>query len=406
MPIFCGPGASTLVGQKGTKERYVQGQWIGDINGQVEGTLRVELERRCDVVSGNAYLFYAPQYRIPGFTFSIRMPDVAPHRAEVVTTYCYPDGGIMSPEDRIRAESFLTENFGEPPVPEKFIVTFAENQDGSLKLDWSGGTRSGSHTISASIASGESHLSRRPDLNNWDDFRQWSIEQNPRRYIFRGQTNPFKLTTTFHRTWRSDLNRWILDDVRRLYGAIVDKVSFPLHLGNLEHNAVIWSILQHHGYPTPLLDWSFSPFVSAFFAFYPTKLDSDCRPRIFIFDKAAWEESYGRQAFIVDAAPPQLVTIENMAVGNPRYTPQQALAAVSNVTDIEAFIRKREQADGKCYLEVCDLSAAEGPRILRELELMGITFGSLFPGLDGICKDLKDRLFAEPGQVCERFISS
>jgi len=27
---------------------------------------------------------------------------------------------------------------------------------------------------------------------------------------------------------------------------------------------------------------------------------------------------------------------------------------------------------------------------------MGITFGSLFPGLDGICKDLKDRLFAEP----------
>lgn len=85
-----------------------------------------------------------------------------------------------------------------------------------------------------------------------------------------------------------------------------------------------------------------------------------------------------------------------MAVGNPRYAPQQALAAVSNVTDIEAFIRKREQLDSRTYLDICDLAPVEGPRIMRELELMGITYGSLFPGLDGICRDLKERLFAEP----------
>lgn len=378
------------------RERCVQGQWIGDIEGEVEGTLRVELERRGAVVSGNAYLFYAPKHQIPGFKFLIRMPNEIPYRAEVTTIYCYPDGGIMSSDDRLRAEKIIAERFGEPPVPEKIYATFTEQLDGSLKVDWSGQEQSGSETIAASKAMGDSKLVSRGDLKTWSDFRQWAIDQDPRRYIFRGQSNPFKLTTTFHRTWRSDLSAWVLDDVRRLYGAIIERVSFPLQLGNLEHNAVIWSILQHHGYPTPLLDWSFSPFVSAFFAFHTVKEDSDCNPRIFIFDKAAWEESYGRQAFIVDAAPPQLVTIENMAVGNPRYAPQQALAAVSNVTDIEAFIRKREQADGKSYLEICDLPPAEGPRIMRELELMGITFGSLFPGLDGICKDLKDRLFAEP----------
>ena len=374
----------------------MQGQWIGDIDGQVKGTLRVELERRGSVISGNAYVFYEPQHQLPGFKFLIRMPNVAPHKAEVTTIYCYPDGGIMTSDDRVRGEKDIAERFGEPPVPEKINATFTKNGDGSLQVDWSGGEQSGSETISASSASGDSQLTSRDDIKTWGDFRQWAIDQDPRRYIFRGQSNPFKLTTTFHRTWRSDLNTWILEDVRRLYGAIIEKVSFPLQLGNLEHNAVIWSILQHHGYPTPLLDWSFSPFVSAFFAFHPVKADSNCRPRIFIFDKAAWEESYGRQAFIVDAAPPQLVTVENMAVGNPRHTPQQALAAVSNVTDIEAFIRKREQADGNSYLEVCDLSPAEGPRIMKELELMGITFGSLFPGLDGICRDLKDRLFTEP----------
>ncbi len=374
----------------------MQGQWIGNIEGEIGGTLRVELERRGGFVSGNAYIFYDPKYQLPGFKFFIRMPDVAPYKAEVKTSYCYPDGGVMTYEERAKAERDIAAKFGGPPVPESIDANFEEKEDGSLHVDWSGGEQFGSETIAASKATGVSKLVGREDLATWNDFRQWAVNQNPRRYIFRGQSQPFKLTTTFHRTWRSDLSAWVLDDVRRLYGAIIERVSFPLQLGNIEHNAVIWSILQHHGYPTPLLDWSFSPFVSAFFAFQDVKVGSDCKPRIFIFDKVAWEESYGRQAFFVDTAPPQLITIENMAVGNPRYTPQQALAAVSNVTDIEAFIRKREQADGKSYLQVCDLLPAEGPQIMRELELMGITYGSLFPGLDGICKDLKDRLFAEP----------
>lgn len=374
----------------------MQGQWIGDIEGEVIGTLRVELDRRGSAISGNAYLFYDPQYELPGFKFSISMSNIAPYKADLTTIYCYPNGGIMTVDDRLRAEQDIVTRSGGPSIPDKISVQFIENEDGSLKVEWGDGEQSGSENIAVSTSSGESQLTSRADLTTWSDFRQWAINQDPRRYIFRGQANPYKLTTTFHRTWRSDLNAWIIDDVPKLYGAIIEKVSFPLQLGNLQHNAAIWSILQHHGYPTPLLDWSFSPFVSAFFAFQSIDLISKNRPRIFIFDKLAWEESYGRQAFIVDAARPQLVTVENMPVGNPRYGPQQALAAVSNVTDIEAFIRKREQADGRTYLEVCDLSLVEAPRIMRELELMGITYGSLFPGLDGICRDLKDRLFAEP----------
>ncbi|WP_333703340.1 hypothetical protein, partial [Sphingobium yanoikuyae] len=59
-------------------------------------------------------------------------------------------------------------------------------------------------------------------------------------------------------------------------------------------------------------------------------------------------------------------------------------------------LREREASDGVKYLTVCDLPASDRPRIMRELELMGLTYGSLFPGLDGICRDMKDRLFAAP----------
>jgi hypothetical protein len=165
-------------------------------------------------------------------------------------------------------------------------------------------------------------------------------------------------------------------------------------MGNLHHNAAIWSILQHHGYPTPMLDWSFSPFVAAYFAFEAAADEST--PRIYIFDQARWNERYGRAHFIVDAAPTQLVVLESMAVANPRHGPQQAISTVTNIADVESFIKGREQEDGVSYLTVCDLPALARPQIMRELELMGITYGSLFPGLDGICRDMKDRLFAPP----------
>jgi hypothetical protein len=110
-----------------------------------------------------------------------------------------------------------------------------------------------------------------------------------------------------------------------------------------------------------------------------------------------WMLSYGRHAFIVDAAPPQLVLVESLQIGNPRSGPQQALSTVTNIADVEAFIREREQADGRSYLTVCDLPAVDKNRIMRELELMGITYGSLFPGLDGICRDMRERLFAPQG---------
>ena len=212
-----------------------------------------------------------------------------------------------------------------------------------------------------------------------------------------GTKEPGQLVTSFHRTWRKDLRSWILDDVGTLFGAVAERLNYPLQMGNLQHNAAIWSILQHHGYPTPMLDWSYSPFVAAYLAFQDADQHEDCTPRIYMFDQARWIERYGRTEFIVDAAPNQLVVVESMSVANPRHTPQQAISTVTNVADIEAFVRRKEQEDEVTYLTVCDLPLESRPQIMRELELMGITYGSLFPGLDGICRDMRDRLFAGPG---------
>ena len=72
--------------------------------------------------------------------------------------------------------------------------------------------------------------------------------------------------------------------------------------------------------------------------------------------------------------------------------PQQAASTVANVDDIESYIRSKE-VNEKQYLSAIDLPVRDREQVVRELGYMGITAGSLFPGLDGACEELRERQF-------------
>jgi FRG domain len=106
--------------------------------------------------------------------------------------------------------------------------------------------------------------------------------------VFRGHgSENWKLETTLERSWHpqkvSEYYRLILrikSEIESLADLAwpkgptwpeVDKLvkdyePFALRLGDLPHYEYM-TYLRHHGFPTPLLDWSRSPFVAAYFAF-------------------------------------------------------------------------------------------------------------------------------------------
>lgn len=269
--------------------------------------------------------------------------------------------------------------------------------DDQLSINWNTniGT-SGSASIPKSRADYPSE--RTPlEIRTWAKFKEFVRDLKQYKYIFRGQTNTWRLRTPFHRTGRGDMRRFYnIDDIPALHRSLSARTKHFYMLTDPLQYAAFLNLVQHHGYPTPLLDWTFSPYVAAYFSYRikssEVKTSGDQSVRIFVFDRTEWCNDFN-QVLNVSTRRPHFSLIAPLALGNERLVPQQALSSVTTVDDIETYIAEKEAERKKTYLQVIDLPISERDAVVQELSLMGITAGSLFPGLDGACEELRDRFF-------------
>jgi hypothetical protein len=370
----------------------MNGQWIGTYAGTNQGVLVIDLDDVGDHYEGSA----------AALDVDLNLPPILAALMDI------PKGETdfrrrvqLLPIDRQTGSVSSWEELKKHYPPDVRAPAFADTEwkvrDAKTELSWKTDIETWANGIVERSRAGEpSELNPLPDVKTWEDFRRFARSLKPYRYIFRGQpNNRWRLRTSFHRSGRASLMRFVAQDIPTLHRQLGGMMTHHLDLRDPLHNAAFYSLIQHHGYPTPLLDWTYSPFIGAFFAYRgirPGRAEPDEWLRIFVFDKLHWSQDFKTVAFVT---PPKLnfTVLEPLALNNPRVVPQQSVSSVTNIDDIETYLIRREADRQKNYLLAVDLPAMERDNVMHELNLMGITAGSLFPGLEGACEQIRERYF-------------
>lgn len=195
-------------------------------------------------------------------------------------------------------------------------------------------------------------------------------------YIYRGHKNTnWLLEPTINRLVKgksiSTLNaksKEHLENFRfALRGRVKDSKKY------LEDDNEIWAIGQHHGLATPLLDWTSSPYVAAYFAFFE-KDDSDTDYRVI----------YSINQNSIDDFK-DLEIVRPLTDENSRLINQSGLfIKVSSNEDIESLIKKKHKGFSKeFHILKVKIPNKDRAIALRSLNRMNINHNTLFPDFQG-----------------------
>uniref|UniRef100_UPI000C34E3CB FRG domain-containing protein n=1 Tax=Psychromonas sp. Urea-02u-13 TaxID=2058326 RepID=UPI000C34E3CB len=246
-------------------------------------------------------------------------------------------------------------------------------------------------------------------IDTWDAFKSHVENKHYRKWIYRGQSDA---------TWslQSSLYRTIHDakDIRDL-GSMPSssinernhedimlqrfKSSAHLYLSHLpqKNDELSWlSLMQHHGAPTRLLDFSFSPYIALYFALESGNSDAAIYCLNHNSLKKVDEQYFGEKRAKVysqlmkgeNSSEPVFLFAFEPEFSNQRLIAQQGLFVASNYVTFS-----HEGALAEYSIEECDaykliISKSLRYKGLRMLHQMNITSATIYPGLDGFCRSL------------------
>lgn len=249
------------------------------------------------------------------------------------------------------------------------------------------------------------------EIETWNDYKQLA-QKSKLEWIFRGQSySQWELQTTLERSNIMEIfptfEDGLLFDFKQGVRFYLKDEMLPKSM--LEY----FSLLQHFGAPSRLLDFTKSPYIAAYFAFEKANEDDDkvaiwVVNKIFLFQSAVnffkdkIKFSSHRRDYAFDDQTFENVYEESKKGDfdcifpvepfnrNQRYHLQQSIFLVQG-NPYEPLWKQFDfisKSDLKRTFMKVTIPVAEKKIAIRDLIKMNINRATLFPGLDGFAKSL------------------
>lgn len=219
-------------------------------------------------------------------------------------------------------------------------------------------------------------------LSSWKYFHDFLKDRNlleKRTYIYRGQRDgAWLVQPSIHRALAKRLSKVRYEQALNEH---LDTFKYSIR-GRirglkeiLNDDNELWTLGQHHGLSTPLLDFSASPYVACYFAFQEQGNKSDFR--------TIWMLAASAIDYYIDE---QLEMYRPLSDITPRLISQDGLFVKFNVKkDLKSIIQSIKIDEGRSPIYLYELKIPEKDRetCLKSLNRMNINHKTLFPDLLG-----------------------
>lgn len=189
---------------------------------------------------------------------------------------------------------------------------------------------------------------------DWDAFKAWAtrVRREIDSSLYRGHgRSQYRLQTTLHRAGRHRLERYCAGTLAQFHSKAEGVLGMRLDMQDGADFSTVLGLAQHHGLPTPMLDWTESPYVAAFFAFADALENEGARPegenvRIYALARH-YVDNTSPPMVVLPVAHPYASSLGISSRYNPRLQAQQGQFMVTNVADLETWVANVERRVGK-----------------------------------------------------------
>jgi hypothetical protein len=233
-------------------------------------------------------------------------------------------------------------------------------------------------------------------LKSWDEYLSIISDSPYQNWAFRGQRDAsaplFSALSRYFISFRVDPRAWPEQEQRILRIFKRKAIHFLDDVPDRNDDFEWLALMQDHGAPTRLLDFTWSPYVAAFFALHNTTKEGviwACNPvEIERMKQVDLEKPGGfRKTFLSGAG--SFVWLGEPYAMNRRLIAQSGTFLVPAVLDksIEDILREYPSPKDTLikFIVPADTIREKG---MRELYRMNVTQATLFPDLDGLARSL------------------